>query len=166
MGRVRTSNKLIFKPQTNPTMAKQDKSTLQVTKALHQTLKYNPKIKEVYFNEDGDFFFKKHKVKIHHYDPENLISSGVEDVESLPGVSKTAVRVKTVTNGVAQYQFSLVNTDHKPIAATFTREEILSMPAVAEKRTEKEKLEILLAAKEISESGDLEALLAKIKATK
>lgn len=142
-------------------MAKETKSDFKVTKSLQETVSANKLIKEVYFDEEGNHYFNKHKVKVHEVD-ENSISQSVVEVESLPGCVKTAVKIKSMLNGKPTLVDSLQNTKYRPIAATFSREEILSAQAVAEKISEKEKLEILRKAAEIAKNDDIEGLLKKI----
>jgi len=138
------------------------KQDFQITRALQNTLLANPKIKEVYFNEDGDFFFQKFKLEVHEIDEETGMSKGSQHVETLPGAVKGLVKIKTVINRIPTYKDAFVNIAYNPIAITLTRDEILASQAVSDRKTEKEKLEILTAAAEIAKSSDFQDLLNKI----
>lgn len=136
-----------------------------ITKDLQDTVKNNPKIKEVYFDEQGNHSFHKHIVELHEVDDHNF-STKVTKVESMPGSRLGVVKIKYPTNNGVKIVDKRVNVAVNPVAITVTREEILAAQAVRNPRTEKEKIEILQAAKEIADAGEFENLFKKIKTTK
>jgi ribosomal protein S8E len=142
-------------------MAKKN-SDFQITKELQDTVIGNKNIKEVYFNEDGDHYFKKHSVSVHKVDDEG-ISTGTETVDALPGVELGVVKVGVIENKRKVYKDKLTNVAYTPVAATFTRAEILAAKAIGKTRSEKEKLAILAEASEIAKGQDIQGLLDKLK---
>ncbi len=142
-------------------MAKTKTAELRITKELQNTLLKNPQIKEVYFGEDGDYFFNKHKIKLHKTN-ERMQTTSIEDVECLPGAKMTTVFISKVVNGAPEWKPARRNTEYSPVAATFSREDILAATPVPTLRSEKEKLEILSAATEIMKADGYEELLKKL----
>lgn len=140
-------------------MAKKD-STLEVTKDLQETVKKNKNIQNIYFDEMGNHYFNTHEVEVHDVDDRGF-SKSAKKVTALPGVKFGIAKVK---NAMGKIIDKRVNVEYTPVAAEFTREEILSAKPVANARTEKEKLEIMSAASEIAKGGDFEDLMKKFKA--
>jgi hypothetical protein len=138
-----------------------EKKEFQITRSLQETVRKNKNIKEVHFNENGDHFFKKHEIEIHQINDENE-SKGVKKVWSLPGVVRQPVKVKVKENRKDVLKDKMVNVKYEPIAASFTREEILTATAVGDKKTEAQKIEILRQAAEIAKGDDIQGLLNKI----
>jgi hypothetical protein len=141
-------------------MAKQE--TLRVTRSLQETLKKNPLIKEVHFDEDGNYFFNKYTVKIHTTNDMNQVVN-VGEKESLPGARRAVVMEKKTLNGIPTYKPAMRNVEYRPISASFSREDILKATPTPDKKTEQEKLEILRQASEIAKESDFESLLSKLK---
>ncbi len=142
-------------------MAKSDKG-IAITKELQETVRRNPLLKEVHFDENGNHSFMKHTIKVHKTDDQGF-SKGVKEVEAMPGAKKNIVKI-IGNNKVMKEHF--VNTEYTPVAATLTREEILSANAVGKSLSEKEKIEILAKAAEISKGADFDSLIAKINGGK
>lgn len=140
-------------------------SDVQITRSLQETVRENPNIKEVYFNEEGGHYFNKHTIDLHEIDGNN-VSQGTTKVECLPGAVKGLVKVGRKVNGRVELKDALANVEYEPIAATMSREEVLSADAVSDILTEKQKLEILTRASEIAKGQDFQGLLDKINAPK
>lgn len=129
---------------------------------MQNVLIKNPRIKEVYFAENGDYYFMKHKVSIHKTNDLNQTVS-VEEVECLPGAKLGIVMIKSMVNGSPVWKGARRNIECEKVAASFTREEVLKAIPVLEAKTESEKIAILLQAQEIMKSKEGEELLAKLK---
>jgi len=138
------------------------KSDFSITKSLQDTLKANPAIKKVYFSEEGEHYFKTHEVDVHSVDEETGRSKGVTKVVALPRVIQSPVKVKTVINRIPVWKDKLVNTSYQPVAAEFTREEVLAAKAVAGSKTEVEKLEIIRQAQELMKDDEFVSKLGKL----
>lgn len=148
-------------------MAKETKKAdFQITIGLQNALRLNPNIKKVYFSEEGDHYFKAHEVEIHEVDQVENRSTGIKKVMALPGVKQAPIKIARIVNRRTVWQDKLVNVSYEPVAAEFTREEILKAPAVTDKKSEAEKLEILRQAAEIAKGDDIQGLLDKINADK
>ena len=106
-------------------MAKQDKMTapidVSITQELKDTVAKNPLIKEVYFDEKGNHFFKKHTIELYESDAVG-VETGRKKVESLPGAKFGIVKVKQNIGG---FRDKRVNVSHTQVAKTMTREEVL-----------------------------------------
>jgi hypothetical protein len=144
-------------------MAKQEtkQSDFRITKALQQTLEKNKLLKEVYFSEEGEHYFSKYTIKVYETNEMNQ-TTDIKTVESLPGAKMGVVMVQTVLNGVQTWKPARKNISYNPVAATFTRDEVLKAIPVSDIKTEKEKLEILRAAAEIAKDDNIQDLLNKI----
>lgn len=142
-------------------MAKSNKG-IAITKDLQETMRENPLLKEVHFDEEGNHYFMKHSIKVHKVDEQGF-SKGIKDVESLPGAKKNIVKI-IGNNKVMKEHFA--NTEYTPVFATLTREEVLNSEAVGKSLSEKEKIEILAKAAEISKGADFESLISKINGWK
>ena len=138
------------------------KTDFRVTKGLQDALKKNPLIENVYFNEEGEHYFMKHKIKLHKTNSLNQVVS-IDEVECLPGAKMEIVMLKQIVNGGVQWKPARRNTSCVFVAAEFSREDILNATPVSDIKTEKEKLEILQAAAEIAKNDDIEGLLKKLK---
>lgn len=93
-----------------------------VTKELQEALKMDEKIKEVFFDDKGDFHFHKHKVLVHSH--KDGISTGAKEVEALPGSKRSILKIKSKDGRkVIDKQ---VNVSFTPIAEVMTREQVLS----------------------------------------
>lgn len=144
-------------------MAKKN-AEFQITTELQETLKKNPKIKEVYFNEEGEHFFNKHTVMVHSVDEESGFSTGTQEVQSLPGVVRGLIKVPVHINKRKEMKDALVNVSYEPIAATFSREDVLNSKAVSKILNEKEQLAILSQAANILKGKDIQEFVEKLNA--
>ncbi len=118
---------------------------MKVQKSLQDLVKKTPGIKEVYFDENGDHYFQKHKVIIHE-DNGNGLSIGTKEVECLPGVKDNVLKVKQPNGVIIDKK---VHVEYKEIAATLTREQILNADAYHPELTNEDEARILAQAAEI-----------------
>jgi hypothetical protein len=95
----------------------------EVMAGLIDLLKKNPKIKKVYFNENGDFYLHSHKVTVHELNDLGF-SVSTKEVECCPGVKWGIAKI---TNELNKNVISKrVNVEYVPVAKILTREEILN----------------------------------------
>ena len=139
-----------------------EQTEFQLTRAIQDVVKKEKRIKNVFFDEFGNVYFTKHEVTVHEID-ENGYSVKASKVDALPGVTMGLCKLKDPSKRNA-FKDAKVCVGYKAIAFTMTREEALAATPVSNKKTEKEKLEILAAAAEIAKGGDFDSLMEKIKA--
>jgi hypothetical protein len=138
------------------------KLDFNITKALQETVRADKNIKKVYFSEEGEHYFHAHEIDVHAVDEETGHSTGTTKVKALPGVKQSPVKVKTVVNRIPVWKDKMVNKQYQPVAAEFTREEILAAKAVADSKTEAEKLEIIRQAQELMKDDEFVSKLGKL----
>lgn len=134
---------------------------IKITAGLQSTVKSIKQIKEVYFDESGNFHFVKHSIKLHTVDDSNH-TTHIEDVDCLPGAKLGIIMIKVPKNGGVEWKPAKRNIECTPIAVTLTREEVLKATPVMNSKTEAEELEILKQAAEISKKGNFEELMKKL----
>jgi hypothetical protein len=149
-------------------MAKLD---VTITKELQDTVKLHDGkgngmhrlIKEVYFDENGNHYFNKHKVNLVSVDDAGF-NTGSKEVECLGSKSSIVHFQNRNTAGkvIATKDVKCI-TEITEIYATVSREDILTAKAVSKPKSQKEQLEILKAAAEIAKGDNFEELMGKLK---
>lgn len=91
-----------------------------ITKELQETVRKNPNIKAVYFDDKGNHYFTKHTIEV-HTDNGSGISKGSKTVEALPGVKQGVLKVQIGK----EVKDKKVNTEYNAIACEMDREDIL-----------------------------------------
>jgi hypothetical protein len=134
---------------------------VSISKELQETVKKNPNIKKVYFDENDNHYFTKHEIELHEVDDYGN-SLKVNKVQALPGAKRTIAKI-ILDKRTGKTKDVYVNTSYNPIAVEMTREQILSAKAVNKAMTDDEKLEILTKASLIAKDADFQELLKKLK---
>lgn len=117
---------------------------MKVSKELQKTVEANPRIKEVYFDENNNHFFRKHTCTVHE-DNGHGASAGSKEVECL-GTADGILKVKQANGVILDKK---VHTKFIAIKETMSREEVLTAIPVLKELTDKEENDILSKAAEI-----------------
>lgn len=97
------------------------KITPVISKELQETVRKNPNIKKVYFDDKGNHFFNKHSIEVHE-DNGSGVSKGARKVEALPGVKQGVLKVTLPNKTVKDRK---VNTEYNAVDYEMDRDEIL-----------------------------------------
>lgn len=125
------------------------KITPVITKDLQETVRKNPNIKAVYFDDKGNHYFNKHTVEV-HTDNGAGHSKGAKKVDALPGVKQGVLKV---TGPDKVTKDKKVNTEYNAVACEMDRDEILEAEVGTRIYSDEEKEEILRAAEEIRKTS-------------
>lgn len=118
---------------------------MKVSKELQNTVKANPLIQEVYFDEDGNHFFRKHKATIYTDNGHGLSEKAGKEVDCL-GTKDGILKIKQPNGVVIDKK---VHTSYIAIKETMSREDLLNAVPVLKELSDKEENDILAKAAEI-----------------
>ena len=137
------------------------KLDVKITKGLQNVVSKNELIKEVYFDEDGNYYFNKYEVVLHTADKRHN-STGVKKVISLGGTKQSVLHVTAPDGSTSDKK---VITSCKEIYATYSRKEILDAQVSEEEMNPAEELKFLRQLKTFLQ-GTPDALQTLLKGLK